>query len=260
MKFKIISVLFLFSCFVYGQAGLCYTDIMNRKEINAENKIENYLQYDFSDLWLQTDNEFIYGIIGDDYQRIYIKFLSVSKNPSKPNEYYVYGKSMVEDNVCEFEGKISVTKIQEVENQHFGVDDEYKGKSDKQGLLTAEYEFYKNKQQSHSGVFRGKLQTKWYLTDGTLKYNNIDSVSDGYFNNAYTGIWKMYDSKLEKICNWGDYRVPNVSCDFDIGVAEFNVNEKYWGKGWIDFVLNKMIPPRPVAPSESEETVKQWWD
>src|SRR5690606_7752959 len=115
---------------------------------------------------------------------------------------------------------------------------EYQGKSEKQGLLTAEYEFFENKNRTHSGIFKGTLQTKWYLKENVIKYNDFDNESDGYFNNAFTGIWKMYHAQLEKICNWGDYRVPNVDCDFDVGTAEFSVNRKYLiEKGWLDTIV-----------------------
>lgn len=260
MKFQFISVMIFLSVPIFGQKVHCHTDIMNGQELTEENKIDSYLKYNFSDLWLKTDEQSVYGIIGDEYERISIKIISVSKNLSHPDEYYVYGKSMVKANVCEFVGKIFISKIQETENQHFGVDDEYKGRADKQGLLTAVYEFYENDKQPHSGVFKGQLQSKWNLSDDIIKFNDLDLESDGYFNNAFVGIWKMYDSKLEKICHWGDYRVPNVDCDFDIGTAEFNVAEKYWGKGWVDFALKNMVSSRTNIESKLQEPVKRWWE
>lgn len=260
MKSKIVSILFLLSFFVFGQEKLCHSDIMIDEELNVENKIKDYLPYDFSDLWLQTDDQNIYGIIGDDYQRILIKILVISKNLSQPNEYYVYGKSMVDSNICEFVGRISIIKIQESDNQNFGVDYEYQGKSEKQGLLTAKYEFFEDKNKMHSGTFQGTLETKWYLKDGKIHYNDLGLVSDGYFNNAFVGNWRMYNSKLEKICNWGDYRVPNVNCDFDIGTAEFNVAEKYMGQGWVDIALKNMVPNGAIIRNKSNEPIKNWWE
>jgi hypothetical protein len=77
------------------------------------------------------------------------------------------------------------------------------------------------------------LQTKWYLDKNNLmQYNDIDINSDSYFNNAFVGTWKMYNSKVEKICNWGDYRVPQTKCDFDIGAGELSISEKYLKNGW----------------------------
>jgi hypothetical protein len=77
------------------------------------------------------------------------------------------------------------------------------------------------------------LQSEWYLDkEDKIKYNDIDLNSDGYFNNAFVGNWKMYNSNVEKVCNWGDYRVPHTKCDFDIGAGELSISEKYIKNGW----------------------------
>jgi len=236
MKF-IILITFIFLPFNnYGQENLCRKDILNGNELIENNQIEKYLKFDFSNLWIKTENELVYGIIGDDYQRILIKFIFVEKNINNPYEYFVYGKSNVKSSVCDFIGKIIITKIQELKNENFGVDDEYKNSGIKsQGLLTAKYELFENKEQYHSGQFQGTLQTKWYLDkDNLIKYNDINLNSDGYFNNAFVGTWKMYNSTTEKICNWADYRVPYTKCDFDIGASELSISEKYLKNGWLN--------------------------
>ena len=158
----------------------------------------------------------------------------VEKNLINNNEYFVFGKSSVKGNFCEFIGKITIVKIQESKRKHFGVDDKFKNQGIKtQGLLTAKYEFFENKHQNHSGNFSGTLQTKWFLDkNDKVQYDDINSVSDGYFNNAFVGTWKMYNSNIEKICNWGDYRVPYANCDFDIGTGELSISEKYLKNGW----------------------------
>jgi hypothetical protein len=207
---------------------------MNEEELNAKNEVTEFIKYDFSELWLKTENSLVYGIIGNEYQRILIKFLTVEKNLINNNEYFVFGKSSVKGNFFEFIGKITIVKIQESKRKHFGVDDEFKNQGIKtQGLLTAKYEFFENKHQNHSGYFSGTLQTKWFLDkNDKVQYDDINSVSDGYFNNAFVGTWKMYNSNIEKICNWGDYRVPYANCDFDIGTGELSISEKYLKNGW----------------------------
>jgi hypothetical protein len=233
MKFKIQILFILFSISSFSQS-LCRTDIMNEEELNAKNEVTEFIKYDFSELWLKTENSLVYGIIGNEYQRILIKFLTVEKNLINNNEYFVFGKSSVKGNFCEFIGKITILKIQESKRKHFGVDDEFKNQGIKtQGLLTAKYEFFENKHQNHSGYFSGTLQTKWFLDkNDKVQYDDINSVSDGYFNNAFVGTWKMYNSNIEKICNWGDYRVPYANCDFDIGTGELSISEKYLKNGW----------------------------
>lgn len=65
-----------------------------------------------------------------------------------------------------------------------------------------------------------------------VKYNDIESYRDNYFNNAFVGIWKSNTTGKDKICNWGDYRVPNVNCDFDSGAGELSISQKYLKNGW----------------------------
>lgn len=243
MNFRILIVVFFFSFQNYGQDNLCRKDILNGNQVFEKNQIDEYSKFDLSNLWMKTENELVYGIIGEDYQRILIKFVLVARTLNNPNEYLVYGKSSVKSSICDFIGKITIIKIQEFENDNFGVDDEYKKAEIKsQGLLTAKYEFFENKEQNHSGQFQGILQTKWYLDkDNLVKYNDINLNSDGYFNNSFIGTWKMYNSTIEKICNWGDYRVPYSKCDFDTGVGELSISEKYSKIGW-------WIKPK-----------KEWW-
>lgn len=261
MKNKILIIALLLSVNSFSQ-DLCNTDIMDGEKLLPNNEIEKFLQYDFSELWLLTDNNLVYGILGDDFQRIQIKLISISKNINNQKEYFVYGKSKVKENVCEFVGKITMVKIQESKREHFGVDDEYKNSGIKtQGLLCAKYEFFENKLQSHSGFFSGDLETKWFLDkDNKIQYDNINIHSDGYFNNSFVGTWKMYNSKLENICHWGDYRVPSVDCSFDIGAAEFSVAEKYHKKGWVDIALKGKIGSLDSTETKSIDTVKNWWE
>lgn len=58
------------------------------------------------------------------------------------------------------------------------------------------------------------------------------SFSDRYYNNAFVGIWQSYSAGKEKICNFGEYRIPFIKPDFDIGAGEFYPNPKYKDNGW----------------------------
>lgn len=261
MNYKFLILLTIFSISSFSQS-LCRTDIMNKVVLYPQNQVKEFLKYDFSELWLKTDNNLIFGILGDEYQRFLVNFIIVEKNQNNESEYIVYGKSSVKENVCDFVGKITIIKIQESKREHFGIDDEFKNDGiKKQGLLTAKYEFFEDKNQKHAGHYSGTLQTKWYLDkNDKMKYDDVNLVSDGYFNNAFVGTWKLYESKIEKICHWGDYRVPSVDCDFDIGTAEFNVAEKYWKSGWLDIALKNKIPNGAIKESKKVESIINWWE
>lgn len=54
----------------------------------AKTDIKNeFIKNDISTLLTQTDNGRVLGFIGDNYQRIQIKFISVIKNKENPGEY-----------------------------------------------------------------------------------------------------------------------------------------------------------------------------
>lgn len=235
MKNTALLVFFFFSLNVFCQANFCRTVIWDKDEVFQKNEIDKYVDYDFSILWNKTENNIIYGVIGDNYQRILIKFISVKRNEKNKSEYIVRGKSNVKSNICDFEGTITIVKIQELKKPKFGVDDEYKNAGIKsQGLLTAKYKFIENKNQKDTGEFHGTLQSIFYVDNKDLiQYNDIESYSDKYFNNIFVGIWKSNNSGKEKVCNWADYRVPNVNCDFDLGAGEISVSKKYSKNGWL---------------------------
>lgn len=231
-------------------------------ELNQENVLDKYIQIDFSNVWLNTENSEVYGIIGVEHQRIKIKLLTAKKNHEKPYEYLISGKSNVKETTCDFQGKINLIEIYEVKKLRFGVDDEYANKGIKsQGVLIADYEFKENMEQNHSGIFKGKLYTKWYLNaKNQIVYDNIEFDADGYFNNAYVGIWESHSTGNSKICNWADYRVPQANKDFDIGVGEFNVSEKYWNRGWLDIALINQAPNTAIKRNISKSNSKEWWE
>jgi hypothetical protein len=233
-------------------------------DYQSENVLDKYksFEYDFSNIWLVTENQNVYGIIGDEHQRISIKLISVFRVSNRPFLYEVYGKSKVKDNICGFYGNIVIKEIREVKELHFGLDDEYADKGIKnQGILIADYEFYESKEQKHSGIFTGTLYSKWYMNSkNEIVYDNIEFISDGYLNNAFVGVWKNYSIGKEKNCNWADYRVPIAKLDFDIGAGEFSVSEEYWNKGWLDIALKNKIPNGAIVLEKSDKKTKEWWE
>ncbi|MEO0728701.1 MAG: hypothetical protein AAFZ63_29465 [Bacteroidota bacterium] len=235
---KYLTVLFLLSLgTVHAQvADYFTTEFLLGGKLNSENLIADYKGYDFSRIWTKTENSNVYGVIGEDHQRLRLKLITVEKNPFDSTEYIVYGKSMVKNTICDFTGVIRINEIRTFNEFHFGVDNEYEHAGIKsQGILIGAYEFRENREQVHSGIFKGELSARWYLNkDDQMVYDDIQLVADGYVNNAFVGVWRSDASNNEKLCNWGDYRVPMANEDFDIGVAELSVSDKYRDKGWED--------------------------
>ena len=207
--------------------------IMLEEPLEISNNSQEFDFFDFSNIWMQTLNTNIVGIIGEDHTRIKIKLTAIHKVGNHHN-YQVEGKSSVHGNICSFNGTISIKEFRILELMHYGVDDERKNEGIKrQGLLIADYLFEENLEDKHSGIFEGKLYSKFYINGSNeAKYDDIQLSADGYFNNAYIGTWKSYTSGKSKLCTWGDFRVPTCNEDFDIGTGEFSPSEKYYSKGW----------------------------
>jgi hypothetical protein len=240
---------------VFGQkSSLEFKDeILANQYLDTKTDLKkDFVKYDLSPLLTQTKNSIVFGFIGNDYQRIRIKLISVIKNKENPIQYFVYGKSMVKGNICEFQGTITITNV-------FYFKDADKPDI-KQGKAVGEYLFYENPSQKHVGQFKGVFSTNWYLdNDGTIKYDDLSDVADGFTNNEFVGTWTNYSGTMTKICNWGDSRIP-MSGDLDNGTGEFHPDAKYQSNGWLTYIQAY------GGGNDKEETEnalraeeKEWW-
>jgi hypothetical protein len=219
---------------------------------------EKFLKYDFSKLWTKTDNSIVYGFIGNNYQRIRVKIISADKDIIHNDTYLIRGKTMVKNNICDFQGTIQITNVTLYQKMHWGVDNEYKDKGiKKEGVLKAKYYYAEDSTQNHTGVFQGTLTSYWYIDkNGQLKYDDIEDYSDGYRNNQYIGTWTSYKNHQKKVCNWGDYRIPQ-SGDLDAGAGEFSPSDKYLQFGW-QSVRDAYWGLKPDSIARKIEE-KKWW-
>jgi len=257
MKTLLFLLFYLISLAAFSQ-NYCHADIMLQEGHLDSNEIKRFEQYDFSKLWMHTANHLVYGVIGEDYQRIRVKFLKIKKSPENPKLYLVEGKTASKDSIKTFKGTISLQFIFMARNQN--------SKNQPRGLLIAQYEFLQDKAMPYTGVFSGELQSKWILNEkNQIEYDYTHSNEGGYFNNAFMGSWKRYNSNIdgEKVCNWGDYRVPLIRCNFDTGTSKFNVHPNYTSFGWFDVALNHRHPLSNVATQKllkNGKRIKAWWE
>lgn len=258
---KLHTLLLLFSicnlAFAQTEAESFKKRQLENDELNPTELIDRFLNTDFSMLFTQTDNSVVYGFIGANYQRMRIKFISVTKSQSSPDTYEVYGKSMVKNNICEFNGTIKISNVRKFKKTSFGLDDELKNKELKgQFVIIGSYSLSEDEKQNHSGVFKGTFQANFYLDKNSqFHYDDIENYSDGYNNNQFVGQWAGYKTKIEKRCNWGDFRIPN-SGDFDIGAGDFSPDDKYLKFGW-QSIRDLMIPSNNKIAKHTEEAT--WW-
>ncbi len=240
--------------------GQTEAHVFKEKELKMENVLATELKvqlikYNFSSLFTITDNSEVYGFIGDNYeQRIRVKIIKVTKQPSSSDTYDVYGKSMVKNNIDEFHGIMKISNIRKRNITEHGCENEntYKGFKG-QYVILGDYTFYENKHQTHTGVFNGSFRSFFFINKNDhIKYDDIEFCSDSYNNNQFVGQWAQYNGNITKRCNWGDYRIPS-SGHFDIGAGDFSPGG-YKSSGWETLNAKYRNDKKGQAVEEAK-----WW-
>lgn len=196
----------------------------------------------------------ILGFIGEDYKRFFIHFTSIKQDAKNPYAYVVAGKTMVEDNICFFQGTITVQQASIYKSEDIP--------AYKQGYATCDVILYEDKKQPSTGIIKGTMKSKFLIDDkDNFRYDGLMFSADGFANNQFVGSWTSYKTNLSKRCHWGDYRIPE-SGDLDIGAGEFSVNEKYIKNGWLSYVLENMMPNKAIVKPVINEKLKykKWWE
>lgn len=247
----------LYDAFLERQFGTRYVD-----KGNFKNEI---FEYDFSTLWTVKKLNFSpdimnpirpepLGFIGGNFQRLFIHFTFVEKKDSK--NYYVTGKTKVNENICDFKGNMTIKVVREfgipyIEDAEYVIDP----RKIQQGVLIGEYEFFEDSTQNHVGIFKGKFVTSFYINENKkIEYNTTSIFSDNYINNQFKGIWKSYSTGKQKIANWGDYRIPE-SEKLDMGAAEFSPDTQY--PGWE--IYRKAYFSGECDNEARKKEEKEWW-
>jgi len=234
---KLYLLLFLLTgytlAFAQQEAEVFKMTQIIRKDLAPTELKAQYYDVDLSKIWLTTSNEYVFGFIGDDFQRIRVKFITVTKNRDLPGAYEISGKSMVKGNVDEFKGELQVSNIRKL-NPSPAMAKYYTSKGIKgEYVILGDYVFKENEKEKHSGVFKGAFQTTFFVDKNNKpQYDDLNKVSDSFTNNQFIGQWLQYNSQDAKRCNWGDYRIPNARGTFDTGEGEFSPAGKYLKAGW----------------------------
>lgn len=228
--------------------------VLANKQLKPAEMLGCYQQYDFSPLWLSTNNENVFGFIGDNYQRLRIKLLTARPDPQQPGCYLVTGKSKVGQNILPFQGTVKLLHVREAFKLPLGLDG-VPVPAMKAGIILAEYELREPTNQPNTGVFKGVLHSNWYLNrSGKIQYDDIEKHSDAFVNNQCVGTWESNKTKQVKRCNWGDYRIPMCG-DLDQGAGEFSPTDKYVANGWKSY--QKAWLENNAAARKQEVGI--WW-
>ncbi|WP_298648581.1 hypothetical protein [uncultured Proteiniphilum sp.] len=187
-----------------------------------------YLNYNFSDILKPRR---ILGIIGDNYQRLQIKFLSIKK--MKVFHQNILFAGNLKSISAILKERLSLKKYKRL----------FVSEMDSIICIKANTLF---RECQPPDTFCMKIVRKimraslaepcnllWYIDNSkNLKYDDMFAFSDCYYNNAFVGTWQAYETSKKKICNFGEYRIPFIKPDLDVGSGEFYPNPKYKNNRW----------------------------
>lgn len=214
-----------------------------------KSNIEEIETVDLKGFWFKNQIERQFGFIGSNYRRLDMMYISVVKNPEKPTQYLVYGKSRASDNICEFQGYIEIKESYYINSLEY-----FAGQS---GLIAGDYTFYGSQDSGHSGIFKGRFITYWTKNEnGDFEYMELPAIEG---NNQFSGTWTEYGKTKGIITNWGDSRIPN-SGDLDVGTSEFGPNRKYQKYGWDSFI--KAFGggfDKETTEKARQDELTEWW-
>lgn len=207
------------------------------------NSIENT---DIGFLWsgdLSQNNRL--GFIGENYQRLEIRYISVIQNFDNPYEYFLYGKTRVKNNICQFQGSLLITETGILE------DDDFPDVT--RAYLSGNYVIFEDQACLHGGIFRGSFITTIYLDEeGNVYYDDLEGEERDYTNNEFYGTWEGYYPWEEMDANWGDFRIP-FSTQLDMGLESFKPSFNFLKNGWQEYLDEQ------EKVMEGAE-VEMWWE
>lgn len=240
-----------------GMAQSRFTSIVEETEyVSTANDLRQFDTYNFTPLISGLEVSYTFGTIGNEYKRIRIKMLDVVKDEINPYVYHIKGKTKVGNNLEDFEGTVTLQHIRKIRFR-VSTDEIISLPPKYEGVVSGIYEFREPKSSDHAGVFTGSYQGMFQIAeDDKVYYNDLDLYRDNYINNVYIGFWTDYQTNAVKICKWGDFRVPDVPPEFDLGAGEFSPNEKYNSKGWSTY--HEAFFQNNKSAMEVEEGA--WWE
>lgn len=250
---QLLPLLALVFTFNTTQAQTDALSWMQSQDISGLFTCESFQTPDGMGGWMTQERREPLGYLGNNYQRLWMHFISVIKNHDDPFEYYVHGKSRFKGNICDFQGVLRLSEATEFTELEYP--------DERQGTIKGEFFLYEDQKQSGTGTFSGTFTTHWWLDkNGKVSYNGLlFGIDDGYSNNEFTGVWTSHKSGKQLPCNWGDFRMPNGG-DLDISASDFIPNEKYAANGWLTYLqaYSGRFDEKTTQQARKKEE-EAWW-
>jgi hypothetical protein len=250
-------------CLIFG---LFTISLSNAQAIKTNDFYKQMKDYDLS-IVLMTDSlsygekferSESLGFIGDDYQRFYIHFISIIKNPTHPYEYFAYGKTKVKENICTFQGTITIQSAQVYTEINPDVDSELNVK--KQGFAGCTLLLFEDSKQKSTGYIKGNLTINFFIDNkNNIRYDDLMFGADSFSNNEFVGTWTSYKTTISKKCNWGDNIIPDSWPGLSLGSVDSFIDPKYVKNGWGNYMLLLSGEDEILIQKAIEKEHEKWW-
>lgn len=242
MRLLIITFLFgLLSCSVRQDSKDQTEKPLKSQESETTNQCSEFTLTEFLKTFPDYGTD---GVFDTMYQRIQFHFDTIQRSQVDHCIYFISGFDRLKGLVTPFNGTIT---IKEITKNVGNIYERETPSDDKLIEFSGSFIFRENKGVRGSGFFQGNVHFKLTLNNGKLLDDMGEYMGDGFSNFIYQGTWTNYTSGTIKKCIWGQGRLPDTG-DFDQGVGDRFVNDKYKKNGW---EMNK--------DWEYLDNPKEWW-
>lgn len=177
-----------------------------------------------------SKNEIIplYGLLGDEFNKIEVVFSEVRKSEKQNSLYKLKGKTKCNGNINDFTGEVIFNKATASISE--------KSESAKV-TITGTYKLIENTSGRESGIYVGQLKIILFTQNiyaSDVLFDMDMTYEDGAVR-GFVGVKKSYKKNTSQSCIWGFTRFPHkYAKNFDIGDGEQVINLKY-AKPWFSY-------------------------
>ncbi len=187
-----------------------------------KNQPNNYIilddQVDLTSI-IYLDSCSYVGVFGANRHKFNMRFDLVKKVST--TQYNVQGKSLLKGEICFFNGKMNIERI------------EFNRYTSNELYLAAIGSYQFEEECEKGGVFKGIFRIYFHYDIVTKKIYDDNNTEEYNYSRGFVGNWIDSMNKNYYPCHFGLMRYPpEIGGDFDDGGGEPIINPKYRQYGW----------------------------
>lgn len=238
---------------VYVEANTHLSQMVQEQDLSSLWTTSDFLSYEDGEP-VRVGRSPALGYFGRSYNRFQIHYLSIRKAPSDRKTYHVVGMTKKKYKVYFFQGEMKIKKVM--------MSTDLFQESYQRGYVEGTYMFREDKSEFGSGILEGKFRSYFFIdSDGAIRYDGLQQIEKPSFsNNTFEGVWTSYTNNKERICNWGDFRIPEAQ-GFDVGEDSFRPAVATSENGWLNY--ERALPENPNETERKAAQRKEneaWWN